>query len=206
MAALSAAMAVLSVFAHDRPFFSWDVTVAGWVMDVPGPGVGTFMELVSWPGRKFAIVGTTLVATALATRALGWRAGLLIFSVLLISALNEEFKEIIGRPRPGELELMGNKSFPSGHALYAVLVAGAVWFSVASKLPKRSHRTTLFGILVAWALLTGLSRIYLEKHWPSDVLGAYLLGGLALCGMAWAVTVLERFPFRATPPAKGDGS
>lgn len=206
LAALSTAMAVLSVFAHDRPFFSWDVTVAGWVMDVPGPGISTFMEAVSWPGRKLAILVTTLVATVLATRFLGWRAGLLVFSVLVVTALNEEFKEIIDRPRPGELEPIGNKSFPSGHALYAVLVAGAVWFSVASKLPKRSHRTTVVGILIAWALLTGLSRIYLGQHWPSDVLGAYLLGGLALCVMAWAVPVLERLPFWATPPAKGDGS
>lgn len=199
LAVLSTAMAALSVFAQDRPFFSWDVTVAGWVRDVPGPGVGTSMEVVSWPGRKLAIV-----ATVIATRFLGWRVGLLIFSILLITALNEEFKEIIGRPRPGEA--IGNKSFPSGHTLYAVLVAGAVWFSVASKMSNRSHRITLAGVLIVYALLTGLSRIYLERHWPSDVLGAYLLGGIALCGMAWAVPVLQRRPFRATTPGNGEGS
>ena len=205
LAVLSTALAVLSVFAHDRPFFSWDVTVAGWVMDTPGPGVSTFMEAVSWPGRKIVLVVTTLVATVIATRFLGWRAGLLVFSVLVITALNEGIKEIIDRPRPGELEATGNKSFPSGHVLYAVLVAGVVWYSVASKIPRLSHRITVVGILIAWALLTGFSRIYLEYHWPSDILGAYLLGGIAVCGMAWAVPVMERLPFRATPPAKGEG-
>jgi len=205
MAVLSTAMAVLSVFAHDRPFFSWDVTIAGWVMDTPGPGVSTFMEAVSWPGRKLAILITTLVATVIATRILGWRPGLLVFSVLIITALNEEFKEIIDRPRPGEFEATGNKSFPSGHVLYAVLVAGAVWFSVASKIPRLNYRITVVGILIGWALLTGLSRIYLEQHWPSDVLGAYLLGGIAVCGMAWAIPALERLPFWAEPPAKGEG-
>jgi undecaprenyl-diphosphatase len=206
MAVLSTAMAVLSVFAHDRPFFSWDVTIAGWVMDTPGPGVSTFMEAVSWPGCKLAILITTLVATVIATRILGWRPGLLVFSVLIITALNEEFKEIIDRPRPGEFEATGNKSFPSGHVLYAVLVAGAVWFSVASKIPRLNYRITVVGILIGCALLTGLSRIYLEQHWPSDVLGAYLLGGIAVCGMAWAIPALERLPFGAKPPAKGEGS
>jgi len=204
LAVLSTAMAVLSVFSHDRPFFSWDVTIAKWVMDTPGPGVGTLMDVVSLPGHKLAIVGTTLVATILASKVLGWRAGLPFLSVLLLTAMNEEFKEVIGRPRPGES--IGNKSFPSGHALCAVLVSGAVWFSMASKMPKQSHRITVVGIMIAWALLTGFSRIYLENHWPSDVLGAYLLGGIVLCGMAWAVHALERLPFRAAPPAKGDGS
>ncbi len=191
LAALIVAMTVLALFARDRAFFVWDVTVAGWVMDIPGPGVSSLMEAVSWAGVKMAIVIMVLAATALATRFLGWRAGLLVFSVLIITAANEEFKEIIGRPRPDDVDGLGNKSFPSGHALYASLLTGVTWLLVAPKLPKQSHRLIMAGTFVAWLLVTGMSRIHLEKHWPSDVLGAYLLGAALLLVMAWAIPILD---------------
>ena len=203
--ALMVTMTVLSILARDRAFFAWDVTVAGWVMDIPGPGVSSLMGAVSWPGAKTSIVATVLAATALATWALGWRAGLLVVFVLVIAGLNEEFKEVIGRPRPGELETLGNKSFPSGHALYAVLVTGTTWLLVSPRLSKGSHRMILAGTLVAWVLLTGLSRIYLEKHWPSDVLGSYVLGASIVLVMAWAVPVLERFQWPSRTPANPEG-
>ena len=115
-----------------------------------------------------------------------------MFSVLLIMGINEEFKEIIDRPRPGESESIEGKSFPSGHVLYAVLLSGVTWLLVASKIPKPSLRITLCGMLIAWPVLTGLSRISLEKHWPSDVLGSYILGTLILIVMKWTIPALQR--------------
>ena len=191
---LLTAMGVLSVFAYDRPFFHWDITVVDWIEGLLGHGDIAIIKVVSWPwpGIKLAMVAMVLVATTWATWVLGWRAGLQVFCVLLIMGLNEAFKEIIGRPRPGESESIGDKSFPSGHVLYAVLLSGAAWFFAVSKIPKLSLRMILLGVLIAWPILTGLSRIYLEKHWPSDVLGSYILGALVLIVMKWTIPALER--------------
>ena len=189
---LLAAMGVLSILAYGRPFFLWDVTVAGWIKDLLGHGDSTFTKIVSSPGTKSIMVITVFVATAWVTRVWGWRGGLHVLSVLLIMGINEEFKEIIGRPRPGEPESIGNKGFPSGHALYAVLLSGVIWLFVVSKIPKLSFRMILLGLLIAWPVLVGLSRVSMEEHWPSDVLGSYLLGAWVLIIMKWTIPALER--------------
>ena len=187
-------MGVLSVFAYDRPFFHWDIIVVDWITGLFGHGDIALIKWVSWswPGIKLAMVTMVLVATAWATWVLGWRAGLLVFCVLLIMGINEAFKEIIGRPRPGESESIGDKSFPSGHVLYAVLLSGVAWRFVVSKIPKLRLRMILLGMLIAWPVLTGLSRIYMEKHWPSDVLGSYILGTMVLIIMKWTIPAMER--------------
>ena len=191
LVALLAALGVLSLFAHQRPFFAWDVNIAGWVLDIPGSDVDTFMGAISWPGNKISILTTVFIATAVVTWRLGWRAGLLMLSVALVIGVNEEFKELIDRPRPGELVSTDNKSFPSGHALYVVLLSGVTWLLAISRMSKRSHRLTLIAALVVWAVLAGTSRIYLEQHWPSDVLGGYLLGAAVLWVMAWIMPKLR---------------
>jgi undecaprenyl-diphosphatase len=97
-------------------------------------------------------------------------------------------KEVVGRARP-EYFLMGSGpstlSFPSGHSLFAMLFGGLLIFLVGDLVQSPSVRRALQFSLALLILAVGASRVYLGAHWPSDVLGGYLFGAMALLALVW---------------------
>ena len=71
-------------------------------------------------------------------------------------------------------------SFPSGHA-GAATVACLSWVVVL--WPYRRVRWISLAVALFLWLGTGFGRFYLGVHWPTDVLGGYLLAGAWLCAM-----------------------
>jgi undecaprenyl-diphosphatase len=115
--------------------------------------------------------------------------------------INRVFKVLIARPRP-TAELVGfayrsdELSFPSGHVVFYVCYFGFLFFAAYALLPRGTRRRRAALALAALpVLLIGLSRVYLRAHWPSDVLGAYLLSGLWL---AFSLELYRRWKRRAT--------
>ena len=114
----------------------------------------------------------------------------LLVLLVVVIVVTEALKYAIDRPRPCDV-LPGVKllapadcaaevdpAFPSGHA--SRIFAVAALLSLAFKW---SVRVGSFAV----AILTGMSRIYLGVHWPSDVLGGAVLGvalALAFVGLA----------------------
>lgn len=88
---------------------------------------------------------------------------------------NEILKEAFGRPRPytvsGELttliQQLSSFSFPSGHTSTSFSAA----FVLFKMLPKK------FGIpALVLAAMIGFSRLYVGVHYPTDVLGGFVVG------------------------------
>ena len=112
--------------------------------------------------------------------------------------LSNGFKALLDRPRPepGLVDASGT-SFPSGHATqggaYFVML-GAV---LASVLP-RGWRGVGAAVAVLVGFLSGLSRIYLDVHWLTDVVGGFALG------VAWATLLLAVRPSEGEPTNASD--
>jgi membrane-associated phospholipid phosphatase len=145
-----------------------------------------FWQLVSWSGggtQRYIIVG--LLALALGV----WhqkRAGLtLALASLLSSFASDGLKMAFARARPDlvpHLDHASSFAYPSGHATSAAVV----YLAFALLIPTQRRTAWLAGG-AALALLTGLSRIMLGVHWPSDVLGGWMLGAaFAIGGVAIA--------------------
>ncbi|MEV8512232.1 phosphatase PAP2 family protein [Dactylosporangium sp. NPDC051484] len=95
---------------------------------------------------------------------------------------------LIARPRP-EHRLIGASgfSFPSGHTTSSALAAGVVIVLGLAVLRPRWARRALVAVALAWAVLVGVSRVALVAHWPTDVLGGWLLATTVITALAFAL-------------------
>lgn len=102
-------------------------------------------------------------------------------------------KFAVDRPRPA-LQLRvpdvsaGGLAFVSGHA--ALSAAGCTMLVLAlidaDRTASASRRASLVAAAAVIVVAVGWSRVYLGVHWPSDVLGGWLLGLLTVTAVAAA--------------------
>jgi membrane-associated phospholipid phosphatase len=184
-----AAFGVLTFMVKTTPLFTLDIQITHALQSINSPVFAAIMSLVSWPGfSPQSYIISALIVVAIYLFGLHWEALTGLIAALLPPLINVLVKELIRRPRPTVdlvqvLRILDSYSFPSGHVMFYVGFFGFIWFLVYTLL-KRSLRRTLLLILFGSLIgLVGISRIYLGQHWASDVLGAYLLGGLTLAAI-----------------------
>jgi undecaprenyl-diphosphatase len=87
------------------------------------------------------------------------------------------FKHFIHRLRPEpQLAYASGFSFPSGHATMTMVLALTLFFLLKDKPFISKDKHAFFIGVMLYTFLVGVSRIYLNVHWTSDVLGGWLLG------------------------------
>ncbi|MFI6407387.1 phosphatase PAP2 family protein [Streptomyces sp. NPDC050548] len=117
-----------------------------------------------------------------------WLAATCAFGTLLQQAL----KALVGRPRPvwpDPVDSAHYAAFPSGHAMTATVVCGLLLWLLHHHGAGRVVWRTAMALAVICVVGVGLTRVWLGVHWPSDVLGGWVLGALVV---AVAVEVYER--------------
>lgn len=139
----------------------------------------------------YAGVCALLLAFALVRRAWLWRVVGSILTLVVAWQVSDLFKAAFHRPRPehwiGFHET--SYSYSSGHATLSLAFYG-LWIAylMRSDLPTGVRRVAAFG-LGLFILAIGWSRLALGAHYPTDVLGGYLLGGAFLC---LALVIVDR--------------
>ncbi|MEG0268287.1 MAG: phosphatase PAP2 family protein [Carnobacterium sp.] len=104
--------------------------------------------------------------------------------------MNLLVKIIFHRERPTieHLVIQGGFSFPSGHSMGSLICYGGLAFLTFHLYKKSTPSLVVLLVTILFILLIGLSRIYVGVHFPSDVIGGYLLGA------SWLTLMIGLFP------------
>lgn len=140
------------------------------------------------------LLGITLAAPAMCEPArtrllrIGLRVQFVLLAVLVPLGAGELLKWIVGRGRPfvgghanafNFVHFSGTEaysSFPSAHSITAFALA----FAVAAVWPR------MRGVMIAYALVIGFTRLVLLAHHPSDVVAGAAIGIIgAMCVRYW---------------------
>ncbi|MER6526955.1 phosphatase PAP2 family protein [Streptomyces sp. NPDC001508] len=120
-----------------------------------------------------------------------WTALWLAVVCALGAALQQSLKAAVGRPRPvwpDPVDSAHYAAFPSGHAMTATVVCGLLLWLLRHRGAGRTVWRAAVAVAAVCVLGAGLTRVWLGVHWPSDVLGGWLLGALvvALAALVYA--------------------
>jgi undecaprenyl-diphosphatase len=146
------------------------------------PALDAAMHAITWGGSLWLLLPLTALALfGLTARGTPRPGVFLAVSLLGASAVSHLAKLALARPRPAlfppDFPLPLDWSYPSAHTMQAFALAAA-WL-----LLSRSRHPALVAMLLIGALLVGFSRIYLQVHYPSDVIAGMLAAGLWVAGL-----------------------
>ena len=155
----------------------FDNAIRGWMVAHRSPILYQIAYVITWAGSPIAMVALAVVAGLWFYRRHGHRkAGVLVAAPAVGGIISGSVKHLYGRARPpGALLLnMRTYSFPSGHALTSAAVAVTLCYVMAREKIISWRVAILIGALVP--LLVGLTRLYLDVHWTTDVVGGWTAG------------------------------
>jgi undecaprenyl-diphosphatase len=184
--------------------------IANWVFDSPAthaadrwaqeiaadwrsPGLTVFMRIMSIIGQDWmrAVISVPVVAALLWARS---HRRLYAFVATMVGGLllSPALKAVFQRARPSGIVTLGTAqgySFPSGHAMGAMLLFGSlayvIYFSIDHSRRLRLLAVTLCVLMI---LSIGASRVYLGVHYLSDILAGFAAG---LCWVAVCLSGTE---------------
>lgn len=181
------ALLALAVVDQAPAIDSFNATINALVQGARG-ALDSFFVTITMLGDLLPMTALCLVICAILAIARKWDSlAFFATNVILAVVCVQALKFIFAVPRPGAETLVpipGSFSFPSAHSFCSLIVFGMIGLLIFRALNRKgvSYNVAIVPgiILVIFAILIGISRIYVGVHWPSDVLGGWLLAGMWL--------------------------
>ena len=171
---------------YDRGGFFFDEPILGWFYGLINPTLTTLALVLSTVGGVEVMIGLSVLTTFGLWFVAKREAVFFAFSMGGASLIMLLTKYAFGRPRPElfpdvDFWQSASPSFPSGHATGSAAFFLTVYLVVSRLAPRWRPLAAVFGLLMVLSI--SASRLYLQVHYPSDI-----LAGLSL-GAAWVLGV-----------------
>lgn len=131
-------------------------------------------RVVTELGSRPVVFGLGAIAAALLLLDRRWPEAIVLVLALTATTLTVDWlKDLVERPRP---DGSGNDSFPSGHAAESVFYSWLALTIAFRVRPDLARRTAIVTAGISVTALVGLSRVYLDVHYLSDVTSGWATG------------------------------
>lgn len=170
---------------------NFDTTLLELLISIREPvGIFFFSTITRLADTTVVVVVLLLASLLLLLKSKRYAVGLV---VAVVGAKISEVlvKIIVERARPLDVGLLqlDTYSFPSGHATAAMALYGFLVCALWQMYPTWRLLIAVVGLFIIAGV--GISRIYLGVHYPSDVLGGYVLGALWIFIAAHAMRAMR---------------
>ena len=159
----------------------FDLKLLEIIHETANPVVFNIMKFISYLGSENFLIPAMAVIIIYNIFKKNMRESLfLLVNTLGSFVLNFIAKAIFQRTRPLDFSLVkqGGLSYPSGHSMVVMSMYLAIFYLLTRNI-KDENKRIFIGIIVGiYILLMGISRMYLGVHWPTDIIGGYILGYL----------------------------
>ncbi len=163
----------------------FDRSIQAAIFPLRNPDLTPLLEFITnLSGTKASLVVAFIFAVFLFFLRSKKKALVFILTVGVGEAIVLATKYLVDRGRPYGLNLIdfpNDASFPSGHTFAAIAIVAFIIFILLREFRVSMPlviKALLVVVAVLWPLVIGFSRLYLGVHWPTDVFGSLILGGL----------------------------
>jgi membrane-associated phospholipid phosphatase len=182
--------------ADSLPFLSaiyaWGIDLIRIIQGIQSPGLTAFMNIITSLGTEYVYIVIVVLIFWCRDEKKGFSLGLLIIVTAWINAV---LKVLFNQPRPYSDEMIAfnlepvlalafepTRAFPSGHAQMSMTfwIAIASWLSFQLAEGRKKIRPIIWSAAILIILLIGFSRLYLGVHFPTDILGGWIMALIVL--------------------------
>ncbi len=174
-------LVLLTIAVKQNNTSTFDTKILDFFNSIESTALDTFFNAITWLGSLW-VLAPAMIGITLGLIFYGYRIPALAFNLGFVSAVATTYamKFAFDRGRPELFEVIGDMppdpSYPSAHTTQAF--AFALMLGVLAYMLDSSSKLTLSILFLSFALVVATSRVYLQVHFPSDVLAGVLVASI----------------------------
>lgn len=158
-----------------------DTALLQYIHNNINPIVVSIMKFISFVGSGYFLVPIiTLIFIYTLIKKNYYISKILLASSLGCWIFNYVLKILFNRTRPLDFFLVeqGGLSYPSGHSMVSMSMYLSFAYLISRNEIFKDKKKIVYSFALIDVLLMGASRIYLGVHWPTDIIGGFIMGYL----------------------------